>query len=503
MTDIEVRRQKLQFELDKGKDLKERNIFGQYSTPYKLAYQICQHIKSYVEDEIDSFLEPAIGTGVFYSALSELIRIKRSVGYEIDQYYFNPTASLWSKHNIELYNQDFLKTNPYNKFSLIIANPPYSRHHHISPSLKVELSTRIKKLYGINVSGLSGLYLYFIILSTQWLKEGGLSCWLIPSEFLSVKYGIALKQFLINNVDLISIHTYDNNDVQFTDALVSSSVIVFRNCKPSSNPVKYSWGNDINSPNKLFNIEKKQLDPFLKWNESITSKIVDNNNTRFTIGSFFHVKRGISTGDNKFFIIDNRIIKEYHIPSDVLSSVIPPPRKLKSDIYNNSSSSQDNLFLITCNDSEEIVKIKYPGLYKYLTVGIENGVNLRANCKNRMPWYRCEKRDVAPILVSYMGRENGQVPLRFILNNARALATNSYLMMYPKKEYQHLFNDEKSLRLIWDILRAIPKDILISHGRSYGGGLIKWEPKELESVPCSALEQIIDLTPSLFNTKLT
>lgn len=500
MRDNELKRQQLQQELDSQKSLSERNKLGQYSTPYSLACQICDHIKQYVGNTVESFLEPAIGTGVFYSALSERVNISQSVGYEIDEHYYTPTTLLWKGENVDFINQDFLKANPHPDFSLIIANPPYSRHHHLSKEMKIELSRKIKDLYDIDVSGLSGLYLYFLILSTQWLKEEGLSCWLIPAEFLSVKYGTALRKFLLDKVDLISIHCFRIEDVQFNDALVSSAVVIFKNSKPTDNPVVFSWGNDLNQPTIKKTIEKDELGSLPKWTEAMLCSEIYGKSSQPTIGTFFHIKRGIATGDNNFFVVDNTIVNKYKISKKLLTLVVPPPRKLNSDIYDQALANENKLYLITCNEPNEVVRAKYEGFSNYLTHGLSCGVNLKANCKNRSPWYKCEKREVSPILVSYMGRDNGKSPIRFILNEAGATATNSYLMLYPKDEYRYLFKGASFSKKVWEILQSIPKEVLMAHGRTYGGGLLKWEPKELESVPCPELATIMKTSrPSLFD----
>ncbi|MFG6397365.1 MAG: hypothetical protein K1V89_08535, partial [Muribaculaceae bacterium] len=87
-----------------------------------------------------------------------------------------------------------------------------------------------------------------------------------------------------------------------------------------------------------------------------------------------------------------------------------------------------------------------------------------------------------------------------ILNNSNAVATNSYLMLYPKKEFSDCINDRITRYKIWEFLREIPSETMMSHGRSYGGGLFKIEPKELASVPCKGLGKIMKPNqPSLFD----
>lgn len=489
MTNIERKRQQLQATLDSDKTLEERNKMGQFSTPYPLARQICEYMKTFTGDHIESFLEPSMGTGVFFSSLSEISEIGESVGYEIDTHYFNPTKELWKKYNIQIINEDFLDAVPDKKFSLIITNPPYSRHHHIPLQIKHKLSETIKSIYGIKLSALAGLHIYFIILATQWLKDDGYSCWLIPSEFLSVNYGADLKSFLLKNVDLVSIHSYDNSDLQFSDALVSSSILVFRKSKNKNEYVKFSWGANINNPDKTIIIKKTELNPIEKWNYSFLLNRNAYAESKFTIGTFFNIKRGIATGDNSFFILNKKTIDEFDIPLQVLSPLIPPPRKLQSKIYTKKNAKEDSLYLLSSHETISTIKEQHIGLYEYLEKGISDGVHLRANCKNRDPWYGLEKRPSAPILVSYMGRDTNtsDIPIKFILNLSDGIATNSYLCLYPKDEYLPL--DKDAYKNIWNILSSIPKDVLLAFGRSYGGGLLKWEPKELGLIPCPMLAE--------------
>src|SRR5438045_3950350 len=75
----------------------------------------------------------------------------------------------------------------------------------------------------------------YLLLADQWLSEGGISAWLIPSEFMDVKYGLAVKHYLTRNVKLLHIHRFCPHDVQFSDALVSSAVVVFEKSSPSTN----------------------------------------------------------------------------------------------------------------------------------------------------------------------------------------------------------------------------------------------------------------------------
>lgn len=81
---------------------------------------------------------------------------------------------------------------------------------------------------------------------------------------------------------------------------------------------------------------------------------------------------------------------------------------------------------------------------------------------------------------------------RFILNHTSAIATNSYLMLYPKTILQEVIAQTPDiLHEIWNALTNITANDLESEGRVYGGGLKKIEPKELSYVKCLHLAELL------------
>ena len=497
MTEREKQRKEMQDGLDAQKTQKDRNVMGQFSTPYPLAFDIMQFMKSLVGSDGASFIEPAIGTGVFYSAYREVFNdaSHRVLGFEIDPHYFNPTRDFWQDTNLELRCADFLASKPDGQFHMLVANPPYVRHHHIDNDTKVRLQDAIQRTTGIRISGLAGLYCYFMMLSASWLREGGLSCWLVPSEFMDVNYGEAVKQYLMTNVQLIRIHRFKADDLQFADALVSSSIVIFRNNKPTaSEAIEFSIGGSINNPEVIKTIERKQLKSKDKWTNLFTDDF-KSDKPQATLGDFFSVKRGIATGDNDFFIIDQKTIDRYKIPSEFLRPILPSPRYIKGDRIDSTDGLPDvehRQFLFSCSLPESVLKEKYPKVWDYISTGIERGVQKGYICSRRTPWYSCEDREPAAIVVPYMGRsETSNRMFRFILNTSRAITTNVYLLLYPKPQYARCMKDEAVLTEIWHELNTIPTDILSRNGRFYGGGLRKMEPNELMHTPVTGIASLL------------
>ena len=229
---------------------------GQFATPTGLALEILKYATEKLgENQAVRFLDPAIGTGSFFSALLTVFpegRVTGAVGYEVDHHYGEPAERLWNDTILDLRLEDFtLATLPADggRFDLLICNPPYVRHHHIDIGEKRRLKALVWEACGIDMNGLAGLYCYFLGLSHRWMQEGGLAGWLIPSEFMDVNYGASLKRYLLDRVTLHHIHRFDPNEAQFGDALVSSSVVWFSKKDPPLNHnVRMTYGGSLLRP---------------------------------------------------------------------------------------------------------------------------------------------------------------------------------------------------------------------------------------------------------------
>lgn len=506
--DLEEKRVHLQACLDSEKTSFERNRMGQFSTPSHLAKEILEFAKSQIpQNESLKFFDPGLGTGSFYSALIRTFpkkRIEKAVGVEIDPHYEVPTRELWKDTSLEILCMDFTKLNPplcdSERFNLLICNPPYVRHHHLGNEEKLRLQYLSKKNCGIQINGLSGLYCYYITLSHAWMKEKGIAGWLIPTEFMDVNYGESIKRYLLEKVTLLRIHSFDSTDVQFDDALVSSSIVWFKNELPSSErTVELSYGGTLLNPQNVITVDREDMWNEKKWKRFLQRRKIKKE--RFILSDFFLIKRGLATGDNHFFILNNEQIEEKKLPIDLFKPILPSPRFLPcNEIFSDNSGSpiiDKVLFLLDCNLPEKIIRETYPELWDYLSEGIDKKIHERYICRHRTPWYSQEKRIPAPFVCTYMGRtQRGKKPFRFILNNSNAVAANVYLLLYPKPFVEREMKKEPLLKnKIWEMLNKIDMGKMLNEGRVYGGGLHKLEPKELSNVPADEISSLFSTPP--------
>lgn len=502
----ESSRLQLQAAIDSSKGLEDRRRLGQFATPFELAQEIISYGLTLQREKELSFLEPAIGTGSFYSALlvecgKQSKILKSATGIELDNDFYSAACELWGDTGINLINNDFTKTECSERVNLLISNPPYVRHHYISQEHKTELAAMTKNETGLSLSRLAGLYCYFVLCAHKWLAPNAICGWLIPSEFMDVNYGSILKQYLLNNVRLLRIHRYNPENCKFDNALVSSCVVWFKNEIVTENyDIEFSYGGTHERPEISKKIDKNTLEVHRKWTQFPKKDNINRqsyNSSTPVLGDFFTIKRGLATGDNDFFILSKEQIEELSLDMQFFTPILPSPRHLKCDEVFSDKDGYPCLdtqyFLLSCTLPEDKIREHYPTIWNYLNGGKDTTAQ-KYLCKNRKVWYFQENRTATPFLCSYMGRGRSEhsAPFRFILNHTNAVATNSYLMLYPKAFLdEEITQSPDVLRKIWKILTNITASDLECEGRIYGGGLKKIEPKELSRVRCPQLADLL------------
>lgn len=521
---LEARRAQLQIRLDALKSQRERNELGQFATPPFLAKQMAEYVRELWKNRGDRirFLDPALGTGSLYSALRSTVAeglIESAIGIERDSGFADAATDLWSEAGLTVLKGDFTSLTPSEKgecHNLILTNPPYVRHHHLSQSEKFRLKHLSLGTIGREINGLAGLYCYFMLLSHDWLAADGIGVWLIPSEFMNVNYGQALRHYLTTKVTLLRIHRFDPEDLQFDDALVSSAVVVFAKAspEPSHKPV-LSYGGSLVHPRREEAVSLPILARSHKWTSFTSVKPqgvrAASPNKRITLGTLFAIKRGIATGANGFFVLPRAEATRRGFSDAFLKPILPSPRYLQQGIIEADDQGYPiidrPLAVIDTNLPEEEVRRRCRPLWEYLREGERAGLTEKYLLARRSPWYRQEQRAAAPFLCTYMGRAGkGGQPFRFFWNRSRAVAPNVYLLLYPTGPLNEaLRRVPEHWRTVLKLLQGIDGAALIEEGRVYGGGLYKLEPKELARISAHDFVETLGLTvePTAIQESLT
>lgn len=449
--------------MDKKKQL------GQFSTDRTIAEYM---VDSVFDEGVCTFLDPAVGTGVFSDIVSKKYKNIDISVCEIDESLCKNFKSK-KTYSYKMYKSDYLQVEFKNKFDLIICNPPYNKFHEIEN--RKDIITLFRKKYGISLSGYSSTYIYFLVKSMNELNENGKCCYIVPYEFLNTGYGKIIKEYFLKTRMLKSILKFSNKLSLFDDALTTSCIILLENKHHSV--VDFIHINDLNelkshSQKNVVTYNYNELDPSEKWSKYFNeNSIVESFSNLVSVNTFGKISRGIATGNNNYFVLRKEKIDFYNLSEQVCMPCLTKSCETNFAVITKSAFNQ------MVNENKKVFIFNGENAscdedYQYIKIGVEIGADKAYLTSHRNPWYQVEKKNPAPILVSVFSRNK----IKFIRNEMLIHNLTSFHGFYLKDSY----NNDKFINIMYCyFLTPIAQKILYLNKREYGNGLDKFEPNDL------------------------
>jgi len=192
-----------------GRALDERRKLGAYYTPERLSKILSDWA---IRGGQDTVLEPSFGGCGFLAAARDALIARgcqnpprQIFGCDIDEVAFGYLATVFGGPTDAsgFILKDFLDCEAElgwpDRFSVVLANPPYIPHHRIGKARVRELWAREQGIEG--VGGRSGLWAYFLSHSVRLLEIGGRMAWVLPGAFLQADYADPIRKYLGERFD--------------------------------------------------------------------------------------------------------------------------------------------------------------------------------------------------------------------------------------------------------------------------------------------------------------
>jgi adenine-specific DNA-methyltransferase len=199
-------------------------------------------------------------------------------------------------------------------FDVVIGNPPY-----VDAKKLAAISNILKEKYKVYYSS-SDLSSYFFELAFNLLSDNGLLSYINTNKFFKTEYGKPLRNFILN-YNVQSIINFEQVPI-FDEALVSSLILVSqKNLNKSDFYVSEFFKEEIILKDFRFEIEtRKKIIDVADFNEEpwnfsnqLTTKIFKKlytNSIKIKDIPTLDIKRGVTTGYDPAFIIDNEVAEK-------------------------------------------------------------------------------------------------------------------------------------------------------------------------------------------------
>jgi hypothetical protein len=346
--------------------------------------------------------------------------------------------------------------------TLFLGNPPYLRHHGIASEWKDWYAAAAAR-FGVKASRLAGLHLHFLVRTLELARAGDLGCFVTAAEWLDVNYGAALRQLLTGPLGLTALHRFAPKALPFADAVTTGVIIGL--APGSTRDVVVGDIASLDHPAPLATgrvISRSALAAAPRWSEATRVRRAQPVGW-IELGELCRVHRGQVTGGNAIWIAGPHSVD---LPARFLAPTVTKARELLAA----DTILQDSGHLRRVIDLPIDLDVGDPGLRRFLDWARAAGADSGYIARHRKAWWSVGLRAPAPILCTYMARR----PPAFVRNLCGARHINIAHGLYPRAPMSDV-----ALDALAGWLRV---NVAQSAGRTYAGGLTKFEPKELERI---------------------
>ncbi len=427
-------------------------------------------------------VDPGAGSGRFILAAGKAFPDAQLVAVEMD-----PLAALMLRANLSVHGltaratvlvKDFreVRLSPCAGVTAFVGNPPYVRHHDITERWKAWYATRFAEL-GIKASALAGLHLHFFLQTRFLARAGDIGAFITSAEWMDVNYGSALRRLLLQELGGVALHVLEPTVEAFPGTATTAAITCFR-VGETREPVRVRSVAELTNLNGLtqgIDVARERLQAAPRWSIIVRPSAVDPGGA-IELGELFRVHRGQVTGANGIWIASEHA---QGLPDRVKLPAVTKAR----DLIQAGSSLQSAEVLRRVIDLpvelDECTEEEMKGVSAFLAWAKAQGADQGYIAQHRKAWWSVGLKAPAPILCTYMARR----PPQFTSNTCGARHINIAHGLYPREPLE--------AGVLGRLVTWLNGNVGTDSGRTYAGGLTKFEPKEIERLRIPSLESLV------------
>jgi hypothetical protein len=369
----------------------------------------------------------------------------------------------------------------------VIGNPPFVRYQrHIGEARRLSAAAALAQ--GVRLSGLASSWAAALVHASAFLKPEGRLAMVLPAELLTVHYAEPVRRWLRQRFASVDLVVFER--LQFDDAQ-EHVVLLLAGGMGACRSFRLTYVSDAADLRDLdtAGVAVQPADEG-KWTDLL---LVDEHRSLMrTVEAAFFVpletygnpELGTVTGANDFFAIDEYTRQKLGLKEEQLVRISPPGTKHLSGLtftrgqWERLRWEGQRVWLFRPDEDDSS-----PAVQRYVADGEAAGVQNAYKCQVRSPWWRPPCVSPPDLFFTYMSH---RYP-RLITNSARVSFLNSMhgLRLAPGSP-QHV---RYALPLL--VLNSLSMLGAEIHGRAYGGGVLKMEPREARRLPVPRMEILL------------
>ena len=426
-------------------------------------------------------IDPGTGSGRYLLAAARRFTKAALVGVELD-----PVAALMARANLaaagcagraQIVLGDYRETGlgKIDGRTLYIGNPPYVRHHLVDRRWKRWLVEQAAA-YGLPASQLAGIHIYFFLATVLTASKGDFGAFITSAEWLDVNYGSLLRRLFVGPLGGQRIVVVEPTAQPFPDAITTAAITYFEiGSRPESVKLKrVARTEQLAEPNGGRSVQRARLEDEARWSH-LTRRSCEAPEGFVELGELCRVHRGQVTGANKIWIAGPH---SQGLPDSVLFPSVTRAKELFVAGDDLTDASLLRRVIDIPAELEALDSEIRKCIEAFLAKARQWGANAGYVANNRRAWWSVGLRQPAPILATYMARR----PPAFVRNSAAVRHINIAHGLYPRGPMSEAVLDR--------LANYLSRSTSLTQGRTYAGGLTKFEPREMERLMVPSPEQL-------------
>ena len=429
-------------------------------------------------------LEPSAGDGAFIRSLQDFARNGLFTGTQLTCVELSEgeaakcrqelTRSGLAGHVIS--SSFFAWANQEDaRFDAVVGNPPFVRYQFVEEHDR-SLAETLLRSEGLDLHGVSNLWIPFVLLSLRRLVEGGAFALVLPSELFTTMSAGQVRSELIRGFDSLQIDLFPRD--AFPDILQDVVIISGRRastpqtqrpvtlCEHTDGAV-HTWQHTISNAADSWT---RYLLTSEEWDAFCAARRLPEFHPMKTVAT---LGVAIVTGANDFFTVDEDTVQKYDLGKwarPLLARTADSMGIVFTDADYQQTRQQGRKAWLLDFSVANPDPSDYPLASEYLRLGIANKLPERYKCRIRSPWYRVPHIQAGTLMLPKRAHQHH----RLLLNQPRVFTTDTIYRgemtpAFAERETDIVAGFHNSLTLLSAELE----------GRTYGGGVLELVPSQV------------------------